>query len=741
MTEAKEVVCSDHPDYPGEKGNLKKTVQIIATLTEVLRQDLQLHGLNSPERDELTYDPSMEVIEMYVQKSKEEDLYDLIDVESTPYFARVDFREDGHVRPVTYYIGRTGVTEFRKGFNPGTHYVIDWRTPVAAGLFYQAKNGRASVEAPGESYTGDLLLKRHFEIESKTLYNFTDDDSMSNFLGDKFLVSKLLQGTNQRLKDIVSTIQREQDEIIRRPLHEVTLVQGVAGSGKTTVGLHRIAYLIYTHNLTPARVAVIGPNRLFMSYIANVLPGLHTDGVWQGTFEELAESVTGLSFIGNRTDAVTEFIKEHGWQDDDAHIQWIRLRGSLAYRDLLDHFLADWRKNIAFVMADIEETIGPDRRKVQLSLSREGPVKRLQDDSIPLNKVIQGINSYIRRRLTDQVRQKLDLYEVKTSGRGKHQELVELPIPAAYQKDLEKCIGRYSLSTLTADQFFGEFLRSDAITNVRKTYGLGPVAARAAFDQEDAAALCYLHLKLTGGREDSSYDHIMVDEVQDRNAFELFILALLSKRKSLTLLGDINQAIHSYRSFRSWKEVEDGISPFPVSFYIMRTSYRSAAEVVQWCNRLILDPDFRGIPVYSVNESPGVTCAQTIEEAVNGMAKVINDWKRKGIRSIGIIARESDECKRLYDTLRTLLPREEIQLIAVEAGELKQGIAVLSIALAKGLEFDGVIVANAGKEQFQDTVLDRNLLYVALSRALYRLHVFCIGSITSHLKEKGAEEQ
>lgn len=736
MSETREIICINHMEYPLEKQHLADTIQIVRDLAEALRRSLQTRLADR-------YDPqlwggsdhTMEIVELYVRKSREEELDHLESAEKVPYFARVDFRGDGHVQVETYYIGRTGVNEFRKDFNAGNPYVIDWRTPVASAMFYQVKNGRAYVEAPGESYAGDILLKRQYDIESGELYDFSDDNTMEKFLGDKFLINKLLKGANQRLTDIVATIQQEQDEIIRRPLQEVTLVQGVAGSGKTTVGLHRIAYLIYTYKLNPAKMAVIAPNRLFLNYISDVLPGLQADGVWQGTFDELAGQFLGAAVEAKQEKLLERLIAEHGWQENDGFIQWLKLRGSLAYKELLDSFIEVWREERAAQCQEIVEQLTVSKKTIKLSIPGQAVAQRWLEKQSPINKVIQGINTYLRQQFTDQLRQELHLYDVKTREGGRRKERIELPIPAQYQQMINEYLRRYATEAVDTMKFYRAFLQSPAITALRDGFGLAACTAGEGLDQEDLAALCYLHLKIEGVSEQFRFEHIMVDEVQDRSAFELAILSLLSKNQSLTLLGDVNQAVHMYRSFYDWEAAQRCFTRGASSFYTMRMSYRSAEEVVECCNQLIPEVSARGIPVYKIDEQPVFTKVSNQAETVAAMVKVIREWRQKGTRSIGVIVKNVAECSSLYNSLKKSLPNEPLQMISSDQNEFRTGVLVVPVVLAKGLEFDGVIVADASQEQFQLTAMDRKLLYVALSRALYRVQVFYIGTISPLLTE------
>lgn len=731
-TMPEEVPCANHPDYETEKRHLDKIIKIIEELLIILDETL------SNTKQEWGYDYSLAIVELFLRNSREEERSFLESAVNSPYFARVDFRPDGHVRPESYYIGYTGVNEFRVGDNAGIPYVIDWRTPIAEGVYYQAKNGRGLVRAPEETYAGEILLRRQFEIEKRQLLNFMDDDTMERFLGDKFLIEKLLQGANQKLKDIVATIQREQDEIIRRPMAEVTLVQGVAGSGKTTVGLHRIAYLLYTYKLNPRRMAVIAPNKLFLHYISEFLPGLHADGVWNGTFQEVAEQITGIKAEVTKESMLDRIMQRHAVDDSDSQIRWIRYRGSLDFKVLLETSLVKLYAGVIDNLAGIREEITAESKTVTLTVDQTALQQRLSDPALPLNKAIRSLNEYMRVQLEDQLRRALDLYEVKAVRRrdgrrtSTQKELVPLPMPQVCQEILDRLLAKYTIPLLEARKVYASILVSAEIVARRERMGLsfhgnGPV------EEEDLAALCYLQLRLEGVPDGLQFDHIMIDEVQDLTPFELVVISRLCKNESLTLLGDLNQAIYAYRSFASWEEAAACFTASRTKFFAMSMSYRSAAEVVEWCNRLIPEHLNKAKPVYRINEQPGMTEITSEGEAIQDMLTVISNWQAKGNRSIGIIVKTLEGSRRLFDSLRSARSGLAVNLIQNDTGAYQQGISIVPVHLAKGLEFDGVILADAGEENYQNTARDRIYLYVALSRALYRIHVFYSGQLSYHL--------
>ena len=251
-----------------------------------------------------------------------------------PYFARLDFARDGETKLEKLYIGKVGVMD-----EDNNNIVIDWRAPVSS-MYYDSNIGRASYIAPEGTCTGELMLKRQYDIENRELKSYQDVDTVSN---DELLKPYLNASADNRLKNIVSTIQHEQNSIIREPISKNIIIQGVAGSGKTTVALHRIAYLVYNYreSIKPNQYLVIGPNKFFVNYISGVLPDLDVENVKQLTYEELCSE-----FLNEEISLINEDKKIALSILNEDTLKYEKFKVSMEMKNALDKFIQEMDLNI-----------------------------------------------------------------------------------------------------------------------------------------------------------------------------------------------------------------------------------------------------------------------------------------------------------------------------------------------------------------------------------------------------------
>lgn len=715
-----------HPDFVEEQNHLATTIQEMRQIIDELTADMdeRLQKINKARsvRDEVS---------AYVHSLMKSDHAAKIDeIERTlpnPYFGRIDFREDGAEQFEPFYIGRTKIAR------PVIHHssdilVFDWRDPVSA-IFYECEGGRATYEVLGRySYSGDVRLKRQHKIEDGRLLDIADDDMLGRLtnrqeplIADPFLKERLLQGAGDRLQDIVTSIRSEQNRIIREPLNQVTVIQGVAGSGKSTIGLHRLSYLLYNDKLNPARLAVIAPNRIFLNYISDLLPDLDIGQAKQLTFTDVAAVIAAASLrIEQRQD------------QPDAVIRW---KGSPQLIAVFQAFIDRQLAKFCVKLADLSLF---DR---QLVITREQQLEKvLEGAQIPYHERLNSLEKYIRFR----IRNFLEVLQARLNRgeRGISDELLQ-----RVRQETDVFLNKH----------FRTWPRLELLAAYMAVYGdkpswkslkrLGADCAQLAactlpglrqgmIGREDLAPLCCLKFLLDGSDHVDSYDHIVVDEGQDLNLLEYMVLRRLSRNQSFTIMGDTLQGIRQ-GGLDNWQSLlREVFGEARSHYYEVNYSYRSAKEIVDLFNRVMPAGRSKAIPVYAIGRTPRIVRAASAGDCSRRLAAAIAEFKQLGCRSIGIISRGEEESIAVYEALKEMSAAGgDLHLLDAAAAAYRGGVTVAPVRVAKGLEFDGVLITNASDREFDTSDLDAKLLYVALSRAMYYLRIFYQGRLTPLLQK------
>lgn len=627
-----------------------------------------------------------------------------------PYFGRIDFEElpDGERKPM--YIGKAGVA--KDGGNE--LLVIDWRAP-AASLFYSFTGGDApgSFESPDGEVSGYIHLKRNFMIRQGELIRLVDSyvrGQEGDAVTDEFLLYRLGENKDNKLRDIVSTIQGEQDRIIRAERGKALFIQGVAGSGKTTVALHRLAFLLYQYadRMRAERMIIFAPNRMFLDYISGVLPELGVGDIGQTTFAdwaiELLEHTVALSdpsetmeFWFERKRTAAEFESASG-----------RWKGSLAFKAAVDGRLAAFEQSIVptvpFVPID-----GLELSPAQM---REWYDTDYGEETI-MNK---------RDRLASRIRR---WFESEMKMRGVSDKKLRAKALAKFNSFVKK-IPAFTAAQLYASMFQGKQAASvpkaiAAATSERLKKGFAAA--------EDLAPLVYIHLQLYG-RSKPAFDHIVIDEAQDYSPFQLEALKLCQRTPSMTVLGDLQQGIHAYAGIQSWSELTELFPEDQVGFHELNRSYRSTMEIIEFANRILgempggIKP---AVPVFRSGD-PVETLRSTEDGWLASIADTVREWKAKGAyETISVIGRTAQECETIH---RYLIGQEiSADLVQSKQPTYGGGLTVVPVYLSKGLEFDAVLIADAGEAAYGE--LDAKLLYVGCTRALHMLKLYYRGACTT----------
>ncbi len=599
----------------------------------------------------------------------------------SPYFARFDFRRDGQVSAQAHYVG---VHDFRDE-DSGEQMVFDWRAPVSS-LFYDYETGPARYEAPAGIIRGEITGKRQFRIQNGKMELLIE--SSLNIVDD-VLQDELARSSDQGMKTIVATIQRDQNAIIRDADAHTLIIQGVAGSGKTSIALHRIAFLLYRFKdtLSSNDMLIISPNRVFADYIGNVLPELGEETVPEIGMEQLAAELLGHSIRFQTFFEQTALLLETDDPDTIARIQ------AKAAPELLGQIEAYSKhlEQLAF-----QPTDWVVRKRPVPGFVFETTWKRLKYLS-PGERRSETAKSVIEQ-VEDQYR-----IELRKEERGE------------LRKVLASMIQRPTLRQ--AYKGFFDWIGKPEL--------LQPVAGKLEY--ADVFPLIYLKM-LTEGVDNPWADvqHLLVDEMQDYTPVQYAVLARLFPCRK-TILGDATQSVNPYTSSGP-QAIQRTLKG--ATLVTLNKSYRSTFEIMQFALRISPNPDL--VAMRRQGDEPQVIRCDTDKQALVVILQEIEAFSASNHRSLAILAKTQPQAKKLH---RQLVDASvKATLLAPEIGGATTGIVVCSPHLAKGLEFDRVVIADASEANYA-TQMDRNLLYVACTRAMHRLALISIGEETPLLGE------
>lgn len=641
-----------------------------------------------------------------------------------PYFGRLDFAERGSDQVQRLYIGKHGLVE--EGSD--RPLVIDWRAPVAS-LFYGAPVGEegTAYHAPDGRIEGRIALKRNLNVRQRRLRQILDaraGGGAESAAGgaDTYLLYKLQESRDNKLRDIVSSIQQEQNQIIRAAADRPLIIQGVAGSGKTTVALHRLAYLLYTYrdSMDAERMVIFAPSRMFLDYIADVLPELGVGSIKQVTFADWALDV--LMDPVTLTDPVTrlEELFAPGWEQEGPDSPG-RFKGSLFFRTELDRALD--RYEAAMVpepdlilwegarvrYREIYGWFHRDYAHYPINTRKERIISRLRTWARNQFEPYRGTLEEPERRkaMLTAVRKYVALWPRHTPL-SLYREILGLGQPRGKRP-----------AELGAPQV-PEAIRKEARERMK-----GKLVAH-----EDLAPLLYLQERLHGLREDRQLDHIVIDEAQDFSPLQIDLLRRLTRQDSFSILGDLSQGIHTHSGITGWEELM-AVFPAGTGYYELDRSYRTTYEIMTFANQALLRGGVtEGLarPVFREGERVRLRKAEQLADAVAAEVRQM----RERHASIAVVTRTAASAERMRAELRErgLDP----ELIRADQKRYLGGLSVIPSYLTKGLEFDGVIVAGAGRAEYGLSQRDTRLLYVVLTRALHQLTVLYTGSVTPLLE-------
>ncbi|MBZ9630390.1 AAA family ATPase [Salegentibacter sp. LM13S] len=605
----------------------------------------------------------------------------LLRLKNVTYFGRLDFKEDKKAAKDEIYVG---VHNF-KDEETNKNLVYDWRAPISS-MFYDYEPGPSSYITQEKVVDGLMSLKRQFRIRNGEMEYMLDNDIA---IQDEVLQKELKQASSSKMKNIVATIQREQNAIIRNEEAQNLIIQGVAGSGKTSIALHRIAFLLYKFkdDISSEDILIISPNKVFASYISNVLPELGEETVEEISLEEIADRLFDYQI---KFQSFFEQVSELLERTNEKLIERIEFKSSQEILKRMDEYLVHLENN-AFQPQDIFINKNP----VPAWFIEE---KFKQFHRLPIlkrfNEVVREIvnNTFMYYK-----------YEVKGKERTELHSTIRKMFPSTNLRMLYKG--------------FYEWMERKDLLKMRKG---------ATYEYSDVYPLLYLKMKLEGLPAFSQVKHLVIDEMQDYSPVQYKVLSKLFSCKK-TILGDINQSVNPFSS----SDLKTIQSIFPDSTAMtMLKSYRSTYEITQFSKRISDRIEVEALKRHG--SEPGVHSFNTKEKELSYIKELIERFKNKDHNSLGIICKTQKEVNKLYEELK-----EEFQVSLLDGKSVAfgSGVVITTAHLAKGLEFDMVIVPNCTEKNYK-TEPDRQMLYVACTRAMHRLEITSVNKPSQFLKIK-----
>lgn len=587
-----------------------------------------------------------------------------------PYFGRIDFlekKENSKVMPI--YIG------IHTFYDPESRATLihDWRAPVSS-MFYDHELGEAGYRSPSGEIKGVISLKRQYRIRGGKM-EFMIESALT--VHDDILQKELSSNADDKMKNIVATIQREQNRIIRNEDIRTLIIQGVAGSGKTSIALHRIAYLLYTFrdSISSKDILIISPNKVFSDYISNVLPELGEETVPETSMEQILSGVLEHKY---KYQTYFGLVNELLEKPSSSLIDRIAYKASFGFISELDKFILHI-ENTYFKAADVKLT-----KYITI------PAPFIEEQYLRFNRYP------IRRRFDAMADYMLDMlkiqyaFTVTTTGRNLLKK--EIRLMFAGNNDIQ-----------VYKDFF-KWTNNPGMFKMRKGHTL---------EYSDLAPLAYLHLALEGnGNQPFRVKHLLIDEMQDYSPIQYKVIQKLFPCRK-TVLGDAGQSVNPYGS-----STAETIQKSLTASEIMKLckSYRSTFEITDFAQKI--HPNAELEPVARHGEKPQILQFGSAVEELSGIMGLISTYRKSGYKSLGIICKTEQQAREMADVLKSYA--NDISFLSSQSSAFVQGIVITSAHMAKGLEFDEVIIPQTDERNYRSEI-DKSMLYVAVTRAMHRL--------------------
>ena len=610
-------------------------------------------------------------------------------LKDSPYFGKITFTEEDEGAE-EFYIGRFGLTP-EDSYDP---VIVDWRAPVAS-LFYKGTLGETTYDCPNGAINANLLGRRQLIVKKGELKGLFDS---AIDVKDDILQMVLTSNSSEKLKDIVMTIQEEQDEIIRAPKDKVVVVNGVAGSGKTTIALHRVSYLLYNFRKQFGdKVLILGPNDIFMDYIGQVLPTLGESGVTQMTFQNFAISEIGLE---EPVKGFSEYIEEAMSGNEEA-LKEYKYKSSKKFTELLD---------------DTLEKMNEEYFKIQ-------PVRFFDEEIVSVDEIKELFTKYygymplfrrsekIKRILTSKIKDKRD--ELVRELEAKIKEEISQLSPDELEIEKNNLLFKRRIrireivrGVMNSRDELESWINHEDTVNLYKR-----ITNTEALGYMDLAGILYLMVMLEGKKCKKEYKHVVIDEAQDYNTTQFKLIKELTGCKSYTIVGDSNQRLITTLEDPAMLNLEEVFGDDVKEFSLLK-SYRSTQQIMEYASQFLNED--KVIPL--VREGEPVIEEETTskEDLVETVVSIIEDYQEDGLESIAVITKNKENMPEISGLLK-----ERIKIMSFDRDDLiyNGGNVLIPAYYAKGLEFDGVIILEEGEET------PSLVKYIMCTRALHRLSI------------------
>ena len=665
-----------------EKKHLKETSKIVNKIIDDLKQEVKISGEDLVEFKKLAWQDSnsfdnADIAQAKMATSEEESqvlmkqkyLKKLLKIQGKPYFASIVYKDNEEQEDETIYISTTYVKD-----ENNDNIIYDWRSPICS-LFYDFETGPCYFFAPGGKFEGTLKRKRQYKIEDDYLVGVFDN---SLNIDDELLQEVLATSSSDKMKNVVNTIQEEQNKVIRNLEDKNLIVQGIAGSGKTSVALHRIAFLLYRlEHLNSNNILIFSPNNIFADYISNVLPELGEDNTLQTTFNDyLSFYITEYENIETFSDFISRY-----YTYQETNVDLVKYKQS-------DEIIEDFDKYIDFYIANskfVKDLRESDKHFVTKSDLNE--LLHYKYDKLPLFERL------------DEIADKLcyNMYNGKMKKKTTFRKL--LKECANFSEDLKQIYKHFFLSKFCKIKLNHEIVNKFVDVKV--------------LNYEDSLLFAYLKGRLTGFTYEANIKQVVIDEAQDYNRLQYIIISKIFKKASFTILGDIHQNINPYYKHKSLKDL---CSIFMDSKYIeLLKTYRSSPQIIEYTNKIL---GLKHVNAIRRQNSKPVSLRRNITDLKKVLLEDIGMLELDYLK-IAIITKDNIIASKIYNILKDDI---KITLIDDNTKEVKKDLVVLPAYLAKGLEFDSVIVYNDPTSRYKRE--EKHLLYVACTRAQHELYIY-----------------
>lgn len=678
--------------------NLERTERHQRGLSEQLKDMLDSYDTRDKEVLALWHNT-----ESLFQESKQ-DLLRCIKARKKPYFGRIDFKDAKLSEAESYYVGRVGISP-----DGVEQLVIDWRAPMAS-VYYENALGECTYEvkdtAENETRVHEIELfrKRTYEIEEDKLVDFFDSDVVAN---DELLTKCLAKSKKAVLGEIIGTIQKEQNAIIRKSPKTNLIVQGVAGSGKTTVAMHRISYILYNYpQFRPVDFYIVGSNRILLNYITGVLPELDVYGVSQMTMEQL--------FIRLLYEDWDE--KKHKVKGLDRHDREAYRKGEYAWFHELEAFCEEYEEKTIPTDSVVIEKNG-----VVLLEKKSIANYRKSNPQMSVQAKINALNEWLLGRLENELTGKSVSYTPE--------EKKEL------QKNCKVHFGRDEWKG-SLFELYEEFLAA------QRKKGSQIFVENGNYDVYDLAALAYLYKRIKEVDPIREASHVIIDEAQDFGMMVYASLAYCLRGCTYTIMGDVSQNIHYGYGLNDWEELRKLILTGDYdNFGTLKKSYRNTVEISEFATEILRHGNFSIYPAEPIlrhGNPVAVTGYRTEEEMKQAVVGIIEGWKSEGHETIAVICADEQETATVTRWLGENMALADNN---PETAVFDEGVMVLPVEYTKGLEFDAVLLYHPSEEQYPSEDRYVKLLYVAATRALHELAVVHLNDLTGLIGTPVSEEK